>query len=39
MLARVANLRLEANGLKMLANLQRVCASSYALVSRKFSTA
>lgn len=36
MLARVAILRLEANGLKMLANLQLVSGSSYALVSRKF---
>ena len=36
MLARVAIFRLESNGLKMLANLQRVSASSYALVSRKF---
>ena len=39
MLARVAILRLEANGPKMLASLQLVSASSNALVSRKFGIA
>lgn len=39
MLARVAILSLESDGLKMLAYPWRVSALSYALVSRKFSIA